>query len=109
MWDAYSGARLAKLGEHQRTVTSAVFSADGKRIVTTSKDGTARIWDVDTAPARAIVSLKADDGPIILAAISPDGTRVVTTSGGKPELPTLRLWDATNGRALQNSATMTKG
>ena len=100
VWDAYSGARLAKLGEHQRTVTSAVFSADGKRIVTTSKDGTARIWDVDTAPARAIVSLKADDGPIILAAISPDGTRVVTTSGGKPESPTLRLWDATNGRAL---------
>jgi WD40 repeat protein len=100
VWDAYSGARLAKLEEHQGTVTSAVFSADGKRIVTTSEDGTARIWDVDAAPARAIVSLKADDGPIIMAAISPDGTRVVTTSGDTATSPTLRLWDATNGRAL---------
>ena len=29
---------------HEAEVTSAVFSPDGKRIVTASNDGTAKIW-----------------------------------------------------------------
>ena len=30
---------------HQDNVNSAAFSPDGRRIVTASKDGTARLWD----------------------------------------------------------------
>jgi hypothetical protein len=33
-------------------VYSARFSPDGKRILTASSDGTARLWDVGFAPAR---------------------------------------------------------
>ena len=33
--------------QHEISVTSAQFSADGKRIVTSSLDGTAQVWDAD--------------------------------------------------------------
>jgi WD40 repeat protein len=34
-----------------QSVTAAQFSPDGKRIVTTSRDGTTRIWDVRSGEA----------------------------------------------------------
>jgi len=47
VWDADSGKPIGEpLEGHCGTVTSAAFSLDGKRIVTTSEDKTARIWDV---------------------------------------------------------------
>lgn len=33
---------------HQQTILSATFSPDGHRVVTTTPDGTARIWDAQT-------------------------------------------------------------
>jgi WD40 repeat protein len=40
-----TGKETLELEGHEGTVNSAVFSPDGKRIVTASDDGTARIWD----------------------------------------------------------------
>jgi WD40 repeat protein len=43
LWDV-QGNRLADLKGHTSYVNSAVFSPDGKRIVTASRDGTAVVW-----------------------------------------------------------------
>lgn len=45
MWGAASGLELLRLKGHTGGVNSAVFSADGSRIVTASGDGTTRVWD----------------------------------------------------------------
>ncbi len=45
IWDATAGRELAVLKGHTDQLTSAAFSADGKRLLTASLDGTARIWD----------------------------------------------------------------
>jgi WD40 repeat protein len=39
-----TGKKIADLAGHQSYVVSAVFSPDGKKIVTASWDGTAKIW-----------------------------------------------------------------
>src|SRR6266852_1961258 len=75
-------------------VLSAVFSPDGKRIVTASWDKTARVWDA--ASGRGLMTLQGHTETVHSAAFSPDGKRIVTASWDK----TARVWDAASGQGL---------
>src|SRR6185437_12887 len=66
----------------------------GRRLITASHDGTARVWDASTG--RQIFVLKGHGGPVLSAAFSPDGRRVATGSYDR----TARIWDAATGRQL---------
>jgi len=48
VFDARSGDLLATLRGHLYPVLDAAFSHDGRRIITGSLDGTARLWDAET-------------------------------------------------------------
>jgi WD40 repeat protein len=75
-------APIATLRGHEQALSSATFSSDGALVVTTSSDGTARIWKV-ADPAQVTV-LRGREGDFFAkigsAAISPDGKLVATTS-----------------------------
>ena len=45
-WSASRRLPLIPALEHAAPVSHAAFSPDGTRVVTASRDGTARIWDV---------------------------------------------------------------
>jgi WD40 repeat protein len=77
---------------HGGWITSAEFSFDGARVVTTSYDHTARLWEADH-PGRPIV-LRGHEDKVNFAAWSPDGQRVVTASDDG----TARIWQA-SGRS----------
>jgi hypothetical protein len=85
--------RLVLTG-HASGVSSAVFSPDGKRIVTASWDKTARLWDATTG--KPVGSLTGHASGVSSAAFSPDGRRIVTASDDN----TARLWDATTGKLI---------
>jgi WD40 repeat protein len=87
--DIETGEELKQLEGHTRTLQLAVFSADGKRVLTSSHDKTARIWDVATG--RELYKLEGHKDFIFSAAFSPDGKKVIT--GGANQDNTARIWD----------------
>ena len=87
-------AQILALSGHGGVVWSAAFSADGGRVVTSSWDETARIWDMATS--RELVRLVGHTGRLVHAQFSPDGRRVVTAAYDN----TARVWDAATGREL---------
>lgn len=91
---AAASAPLTPALEHTDAVTSAQFSLDGNRLVTSSLDGTARLWEVATG--KPLGPPLVHGAALAGAALSPDGKRIVTA--GEDGLA--RLWDAATGRAL---------
>ena len=92
VWELRDGKylRIARLRGHENAVLSAAFNSAGNRIVTTSKDGSARVWSLQ---GRNTASFKDHRGEVLSASFSPDGRYVVTTAKDY----TAQVWLA-NGR-----------
>lgn len=80
---------------HHDLIRTVSFSADGRRLVTASNDGTACVWDTKDGHVVATVGGE-HQGFGVSARFSPDGKRVVTTSSRGD----VRVWDAESGHAL---------
>jgi WD40 repeat protein len=78
IWDTTTGAAIGALGGHAGPVYSAVYSVDGKRLVTAGSDGTARIWGAETTKLELVIPGRVAR---YFASFSPDGKRVVLADG----------------------------
>ena len=76
---------------HTADINTASFSPDGKYIVTSSDDFTARVWE--KASGRLLYSLDGHKKEISSAIFSPDGSRIITTSTND----SARIWNAKTG------------
>lgn len=79
---------------HEGRINSALFSPDGQRVVTASRDNTARVWDVITG--QPITPPLRHAGAVESAEFDPNGLQVVTAAGDR----TARIWDAYSGQPL---------
>jgi hypothetical protein len=86
----------ATLTGHKDVVRSVSYSPDGKRLATSSNDGTAKVWDVATG--RTLMTLRGHSGPVGSVVYSPDGKRLATASDDR----TAKIWDAATGKVLLN-------
>ena len=95
LWNAGTRkqARTLNPSGNQPLEYSAVFSRDGRQIVTGGGDGVARVWD--EASGRLVRALGTPGRDSLqTAAFSPDGKLIVTASAGG----SVRVWDASSGR-----------
>jgi WD40 repeat protein len=88
-------------------LTSIVFADDGKRLLTSGYDGTARLWDRDTG--KELYRFRDHKEFVWSAVFSPDGKWVLTGGGGgtagegkwtKGKDHALRLWRMPDEKTL---------
>jgi WD40 repeat protein len=95
LWDVGSHReRLLQLKGHSEAILSVAFSIDGQRIVTASRDNTAKVWDVATGTN--LITLRGHRLQVESAAFSWDGKQIVTAS----EDQTAKVWDSVTGQEL---------
>ena len=76
---------------HGDSLWDVSWSPDGRRLVTSSEDRTARVWDAGTGAE--LLELRGHDDGVLAAAWSPDGGGIATCSRDR----TVRVWDARSG------------
>jgi WD40 repeat protein len=89
IWDATTGIKKRSLRED---IVSVAYSPDGKSVALGLRDGTTRIWDVNTH-AKTHSSTDDHQGAISSVSFSPDSMLIASGSSDH----TVRVWDAITG------------
>ncbi len=90
---------LSSLEGHTGDIEDVAMSPDGKRIISTSMDRTARIWDWEE---KRVLHILKHPWTVFDVDISPDGQEVVTSCRDNR----IRIWDATSGKLLERIEAM---
>mgnify|MGYP001388179267 FL=1 len=102
LWDAATGAEIRRLVGHTAPVRSAVFSADGTRILSGADDGTMILWDAATGETvrvfphddPATEAIEGHNSSLTSVALNAAGT--LALSGSRDQ--TAILWEVASGR-----------
>jgi RNA polymerase sigma factor (sigma-70 family) len=98
LWDAATGKEVRRLEGHENQVSSFVFSADGRTLVSGSIAGAIHLWDVDTGKLlRKLAKEPAPSGEtrqVTRVALSPDGKTLLS---GEEDGRVL-LWEMATGQ-----------
>ncbi|WP_395140742.1 AAA-like domain-containing protein, partial [Armatimonas sp.] len=93
-WNRLCNQNRLTLKGHTGPVNSAVYSPDGKYVVTGGMDKTAKVWDAATG--KELLSLHGHSDRVYGVAFSPKGERIATASVDG----TAKVWDSRTGREL---------
>jgi WD40 repeat protein/DNA-binding SARP family transcriptional activator len=103
LWDVATGTLIREYQAPVRGMNSAVFSPDGKTMLTDGADGIARLWDVETG--KEIRQFIGHTDRIWTVVFSPDSKHIATSSADN----TARLWDMQTGQELRRFIGHTAG
>jgi len=92
VWEVGSGRAVVQLND-RAAVRSAVFSADGRRVVTVAGDAT--VWEVPGG--RELARIRQTVADLRQAVFSPDGRRLLTAGGTDYSA---RIWDIAQQREV---------
>ncbi len=97
LWDAVDGRKIREFN-HRSHVTAAVFSTDGRRLLTGCANGTATLWHVETG--EEIQCFTGHTWAVMCVALSSDGTKALTgcgLDGSSIKDRSAKLWDTATG------------
>lgn len=97
IWDLANRKIRARVQAHLKSkpVVMVRFNPEGSRVLTSSSDRTARVWNT-TGRIREVATLSGHAKGLLSGVFSPDGRRILTASFDN----TAKLWDTDTGREL---------
>jgi WD40 repeat protein/serine/threonine protein kinase len=102
VWDVATGQELHKFEGHTLPINTLSYSPDGSYVATTSVDGTARLWNMQTGGQAQEFSFPES---LFGVAFSPDGRFLATGSMNS----TAQLWDIEMVGEVRHFTGHTKG
>jgi|WetSurMetagenome_2_1015567.scaffolds.fasta_scaffold09313_2 WD40 repeat protein len=91
----WEGAEVFRtIDAHPQAINQVVFSPDGSKFLSISKDLTAKLWHTDSG--HFLTTLSGHNGELHHAIFSPTGDKILTTAADG----TARLWDGFSGAPL---------
>ncbi len=81
---------------HSHWVQDVAIAPDGRTLVSGSKDGTLKLWDLLTG--RETMTLHRHTSAVLSVALSPDGQQIISSSRDN----TIRIWDRETGRQVRS-------
>jgi WD40 repeat protein/tetratricopeptide (TPR) repeat protein len=97
LWEAKTGKQIGKPREHSDDVILAELTPDGRRVVTSDKEGMTRSWDAETGDR--VGEGMGNAKPVRFLAIGSDSKSLATCC----EDGTVRVWDLSSGRQLMQA------
>ncbi len=101
LWDVRTGQKLRSFDGHAQQVQALDVSRDGRCLVSSSRDGTLRVWNIADGRCLRIISDAGGDD----IAIAPDGTTLLSASLDRR----LRWWNLQNGTLLRTFPPASSG
>jgi WD40 repeat protein len=95
LWDVEQGKEVRRFEGHPGWVYHAVFSPDGRHVLSGSSDRTLRLWDVETG--KEVRRFSGHARRVWHVAFSPDGRRALSAAWDG----SVRLWDVGAAKELQ--------
>ncbi|OGW43713.1 MAG: hypothetical protein A2X57_06355 [Nitrospirae bacterium GWD2_57_8] len=95
LWDLSTGKEVRTFKGHSSSVTSVVFSPDGRHFLSTAgyPDNSTKLWEVSTG--RTVKTFNSFD--VHFTRFSPDGRSVLS---GSPDY-TMKLWEVSTGSEVR--------
>jgi len=92
-------ALLRTLIGHSDYIRALVVMPDGKQAVSSSNDGTLKVWDIETG--ETLCTLQEQSGRVDALAVMPNGEQVLAAVGDG----SLKIWDLKTGNILHSLQT----
>lgn len=93
VWDYRAGNIVLTLSGHNSPIMNVKYDPAGKRLVTASMDGTAKLWDANSG---TLLATFHHTHVVNGVGFSPDGTRIATGSWDR----SVKIWNADSGKEL---------
>ncbi len=97
VWDPQTWKPLTPPLEHLGPIWDAVFSPDGRLVLTGGNDGKACLWETESG--RRLGAPLEHEGNVFCVAFAPDG-KTLATGGSSPSGGEARVWDTATLRPL---------
>lgn len=102
VWELPTGRRLCTLAGHTDTIFGLALTSDGRQALTSSGDGTVRVWDVSNGHCVRVltghVQSERSDNMSVFSVCPVPGRRTILTSGADD---TVRERDLVTGSSLR--------